>query len=181
MEYKRYFESLQLLILAASVSLNCYQALRLRDFKRLLQSHMEIQVGTVVGSLSVSDAEGRAVDIQLLNTKCPIVLYIVSPSCRWCDENAPRVSAVFNRYKYRAHFYAISLLPEGLPEFVQRTNLAMPVFTMRDLRAGRLLKLGATPQTIVIGSNGKVHRVWTGLYDASFEKEIGTALAASEF
>lgn len=181
MEYKRYFDSIQLVILAASVSLNCYQALKLRDFKRILQSQMEPQVGTMVNSLSVADSEGRAVDLQFHNTKSPTILYIISPSCRWCDENAPRVSAVFNRYKDRAHFYAISLSLEGLLPFVQRTHLAMPVFAVRDGRAGRQLKLGSTPQTILIGSDGKVHQVWTGLYDTSFDKEIDTALAVSEF
>jgi len=69
-------------------------------------------------------------------------------------------------------FIGVSLSEQSLAEYVAKNDLKLPVYS--GLSPGTLMtyKLGSTPQTIVISSEGKVLQDWAGAYIGDQKSQV---------
>ena len=106
------------------------------------------------------------------------ILYIFSPDCVYCKKNLTLMQALANDSKEKYRFIGISLKEEGLVNYVKRNNLRYTVLLAKSGSLGRQqLKLGPTPETILISDKGTVKDVWLGMYSGRVRKGIEAAFA----
>ena len=173
--------TLTLALLAASVGLNVYMARRVESLTSsitALKTEGRLQVGTALPAL-IGEALGDGqVPIPGAGSR-PTVLYVFTPTCGWCERNLDNIRSLHAAVGTRFNFVGVSLVREGLKEYVQRTNLRMPVIVADDAMR-KVYKFGSTPTTIVVSSDARVEQVWLGAFQgnhvASVERYFGTKL-----
>lgn len=162
-------------VLSLSVCINILQAMRiaaLQDTLQTLSARGELSVGSSLPTVwTVTDVNGRTVTLDFKSFAVPTVLYVFSPSCRWCERNSQSV-AFLAKHANGYRVVGISLAREGLVNFVERNQVLMPVYT--DLPKAMITSyhLGTTPETIVISPDGKVLGDWRGAYTGGTKSVI---------
>jgi peroxiredoxin len=164
-------------LLACSVLLNIFLANRISKLNQDLvwaNEQKQLTPGMVVTSLEVLDKDGKPVTISYLENSLPTVLYIFSPTCHWCEQNIGNINFLANYTGDKYRFIGISLSREKLEEYLVQHKMPFPVYHSLSDSARLSYGLGATPQTIVISSDGKVLRNWSGAYGNVLQEEIET-------
>lgn len=101
----RILESSSTILLMLSVALNVGLALKIRHLDTLLTPPPpEIAaVGSRVASLDVKDLLGNQQHVSLATGR-PVVLYVFSPTCKWCAKNLSNLKTLYalkhNDYKF---------------------------------------------------------------------------------
>ncbi len=71
----------------------------------------------------------------------------------------------------------LSLKPEGVKEYIERHQLGnISVIAKPDRKDLVKYKPSATPETVLIGSDGKVEKVWSGVISEKSQAELWQAL-----
>jgi hypothetical protein len=139
---------------------------------------LEIKAGTMLPTLEGIDSDGNRQSISYGQDARKTVLLVFSPRCRVCGENLPNWEAIINgidRESFR--LFAISLQSQGVKEYASRHGInGVTILTEIDSKYRVAYNLALTPQTILIGSDGKAERVWTGLLHGEDKREIERAL-----
>jgi len=102
----------------------------------------------------------------------PTVLYVVTPTCVWCARNMDNFKKLLAKESGQYRFIALSLAEQGLPEYVSKNDLRLPVYSGLPAEAIKTYKLGSTPQTIVVSPEGRVLQDWAGAYVGEQKSEI---------
>jgi len=159
-------QALIIVMLVASVALNVGLAHRLRQFNRLLGiTKVEpLQSGATVPPFRATDMEGHAQTVTYGEVSKPTVLYILTPSCSWCARNMENFRQLVAQRNVDYRFIALSLSKESLPEYVATHKLTIPIYASPSVEMQTTYKLGGTPQTIVISTEGRVLQNWAGAY-----------------
>ena len=110
--------------------------------------------------------------LSYVNTDRPTVLYVFTPPCHWCERNMDNIKELVARKGDEFRFIGISLAKEGLPDYVAKNGLAMPVFTELSDETKKAYGIGSTPHTIVVSPEGKVLQSWTGAYTGDKQKQV---------
>jgi len=72
---------------------------------------------------------------------------------------------------------AVSLIAQGTREYISRYDLnTIPVIAEPDPEVRVAYNLLLTPQTILISSDAKVEKVWTGVLRGEKQKELEQSL-----
>jgi hypothetical protein len=74
-------------------------------------------------------------------------------------------------------FVPISLTESGVPEFWSKAGAATAVYVTPFPETRQAFGLGATPQTIVLGSDGVILKNWRGAYTGSLLHEVDSVLS----
>jgi thiol-disulfide isomerase/thioredoxin len=117
------------------------------------------------GATRIADGRGRPQVIAFWATWCPP-----------CREELPGLERVFQRYRDRARFLAVSV--EGdeaaalVREFVRAQRLTLPV-ALDSGQASAAYHVDNIPQIVILDGDGKVAEVFRGLHD---ERELAAAL-----
>jgi hypothetical protein len=163
--FKRFSESWwPVLILAVLVNVLAYQ--RYNHVQRSAPNVVE--KGAVVASLSVLTLDGQKGQVNWAGTR-PTVLYVFRPDCIWCARNFNSLRTLHGDTRYR--FIALSLAKDGVREYLSTNGTPMPTYIATSETA-RTLKLGITPETIVVSPQGVVERVWPGAYTGPVKKDV---------
>ena len=156
------------LLAILSLAVNALQARRILLFQQSIEEpslHSSTIIGTkLANDLTVRDPGGREVTIRFASQQLPIVLYVFSPSCKWCIYNSTLVNATARQTTGRFVFIGVSLSEGGLAEFTKEYHLEFPVYSSLPDSLVNTLKLGRTPQTIVVSPSGFVVENWVGAY-----------------
>ena len=160
--------------LGGSLTLNVLMGRELQRQTVAGESRMAgIREGTSLPSIEALDLDGRAVSVVFASEK-PTVLYVLSPTCVWCQRNEKNIIELARKSATRYRFIGLSTggdLKE-LNEYLKRSPLPFDVFFVESAQAATELELGVTPQTAVIDRNGKVEHSWQGAYDGPTAQEI---------
>ena len=109
----------------------------------------------------------------------PVVLYIFSSTCGWCERNLENARTLAEGVATRYEFVALALGDEDVAEYLRERHLTWRVARVAP-EVQRAFRLGPTPQTLVIGPGGRVLHVWTGAYTGttaeSVEQTLGVTL-----
>ncbi|HEY6971330.1 MAG TPA: hypothetical protein VJA94_19120 [Candidatus Angelobacter sp.] len=122
--------------------------------------------GTQVSDLRGFDVQGRPLLLSYHGARRrKVLLFVFSPTCRFCAENWPNWWRIFPELNQNAvQPAAVDVTATATPEFiVQHQMTAMPVFVQVDPKAVPEYHFHLTPQTILVGADGKVEKVWSGV------------------
>ena len=102
--------------------------------------------------------------IELAAGPKPSLLYFMSPSCLWCERNGDNIAALWQQLKDSHRFVAISSSKHGLDNFLAQHPIPFDVLLAADVPAAvaNAYGLGATPNLILLSSDGFIKRVWAG-------------------
>jgi len=169
---KRY--KLVIVMLIGSVAINVVLAHRLSQFNSLLGTARveSLKSGVTVPPLHALDMEGQARTVNYDEVSQPTVLYILTPSCSWCMRNMDNFTQLVAQKKKEYRFIAVSLSKEDLAEYIRTNKLMIPVYLSPSSDIQRAYKLGGTPQTIVVSSEGRVLKNWEGAYVGEQKAQI---------
>ena len=166
-------------ILGISLITNLVLAYRLRKANVALASvptlpspPPTLPVGTSVQPLKVSSLEGRQEVISYADSQVPIVLYVFTPECSWCTRNLDNIKSLASQKQGAYRFIALSLSNNGVKEYAAQSKLDLPIFVGLAEEARQEYKLGTTPQTIVVSSEGKILQNWIGAYVGRQQTEV---------
>jgi peroxiredoxin len=161
-------------MLVMSVVINIVLARKLNQFNRLLGSTKveSLKAGVTVPPLRVVDMEGQARTLKYDEVSTPTILYILSPSCSWCTRNMANFRELVAQRNSEYRFIAVSLSKEGLPEYVTKHKLMIPVYASPSIEMQRAYRLGGTPQTIVVSTHGRVLKDWEGAYADDLKAQV---------
>lgn len=163
------------LFLVCSVITNVLLARKvelLKDAIMQLKSEGRLQLGSQLPPFEARTLEGIAQVVDFKSTKIPTVLYVFTPQCGWCKKNLENLRVLIDKSGARYKIIGVSLTREDLKEYMEREHLAFPVYTDLTDATKSIYRLGGTPETIVVSTEGKVLKVWLGAYTNDLREEI---------
>ena len=173
--------------LLLSAAMNVALAVRisvLRDRIETGGGERQEMVGRQMETLVGTNPTGDPVRVEFGEDGRPAVLYVFAPGCGWCDRNYEAVIALHTAAADRYRFVALSLEVEGLQEYTLTHPLPFEVVTGVDRELIEGYKLGRTPRTLVIDSEGAIESnfvgAWTGGNGRGVEAAFGVELPELE-
>lgn len=165
-------ENLGSLVLVAmlTISLSSNVALGIK-VRNLQNPQMGIRVGARIPRLPVLDQAGAKAEIRFDDGRWS-VLYVMSPTCAWCARNLSNIRELASAAGAKFRFVGVSTTAAKLDEYLKSTSVPFPVLAVDASRIPDGLSLTATPQTIVIGPDGRVGKVWMGALQGSAQAEV---------
>ncbi len=161
-------------LLLISVILNIFLARKVSRSTAMEMARSEslLRVGTAVPAIEGRSVDGAKKALDYHEVQIPTILYVFSPQCGWCEKNLDNLKALVGSSGSRYRVVGISLSHQDLKEYVEEKALALPVYTDIADPIRTAYRLGATPTTIVVSPEGKVLKVWSGVYSDRNRQEI---------
>jgi hypothetical protein len=119
---------------------------------------------------------GKPVTLDVGKSAKTTVLYVFSPHCVWCKRNLPNMRALMAAAGKRFDFVPISLDADGVSAYWAGIGARGAVYTEPSTASRSAYGFGGTPQTIVIGPDGKIVSDWSGAYTGPVLSEVSSTL-----
>jgi hypothetical protein len=126
-------------------------------------------------SLRVADPNGKPHLIRFSDVSVPTILYVFTPACSWCARNKDNVQAMYAGTHGRFRMIGLSLTDAGLNDYIAQHAINFEAYVIPDSVRSQL-KLGGTPQTLLVGQNGTLQKNWRGAYQGRLKSDIESAL-----
>jgi peroxiredoxin len=171
-------------ILVASVVLNVALIVRVGQLEfnlraaaalRVIANRNAIATGDVIPELQATGADGRRTTIALAGQQQPTVIYVFSPTCHWCTRNWQNVNMLAGRLRESHRMVGVSLSARELAGYIRKVKVGFPVYSAdidKPVGSGKKEFSGATPQTVLVDTNGKIQRIWSGAYFDATGREM---------
>jgi peroxiredoxin len=130
-------------------------------------------VGQQLPSLTAERRGGGKESIAFAATERPTLIYVFTPSCTWCARNLANIRQVIAEAGKTHRVIGISLDPD-VDAYEERVHLGIPIYVRPSRQTFEALRLGSTPQTIVLSGDGKVVKSWVGAYTGGTEREVAS-------
>jgi hypothetical protein len=157
-----------IVLLGVSVALNTALARELRSVRERSDRH--IALGSEAPPIAGRSTMGEPLNIRF-PAGGPAIVYYFSSSCSWCERNWRNIDELAHATAGR--FRLVGVSATSVPaDYLETRGIRMEVVTDIQDATIRGYRLGGTPQTIVIGSNGRVVRTWIGAYQGAVAQEI---------
>jgi hypothetical protein len=177
-------KSLALLFLACGVALVVSNALLVRRISQLRRIDEQLNIsnrlepGSTVPPLVGYDLAGNKVTYSYGDDPRDTVLLVFSPGCHACDENWPNWTRLIKGLDSKTTRLVIANIASGLPvttEYITQHEISgIPVITEVSPESMQAYRMLYTPQTILVGRDGKVRKVQTGsLKEKDFALDLG--------
>lgn len=127
-------------------------------------------VGERLRPVRLETLDARPIRIDWGADGRPTVLYAFRPGCAWCKRNLAAVQALAEGIASQYRVVGVSLTRDGLREYLNQSPFRFPVYVAGP--EARQLKLGGTPETLVISSDGVVMNAWLGAYVAKTSDDV---------
>lgn len=166
-----------ILIALCLLALNVVLLKQNRDLKNEKTNRLatpELAVGTQLSVLRGRNLNGNQEEISFGNDKRKSVLLILSPECSFCEKNLPIWKQIINGIDQSLfRVTVVSLSSHNLEKSLSQLQLdAGSVLTDVDPQDRQTYYFSSVPQTILVGTDGKVERVWTGLLYGDSLREV---------
>ena len=123
-------------------------------------------------SFIAKDVNGSPGVIDYRSQDKPTVLYIFAPDCDACQRNLSNIKALSEAARANYRFVGLSLTTDKLADYIRQNNFSFPVYTELPFFTTTTYKLGGTPQTIIVSTEGRVLKDWMGSYEGFLEQEV---------
>ena len=141
-----------------------------------------LRPGEIVPTLVGTDLHGRETRITFSGNSSRTLLLVFAPGCEVCEENAPNWAMVVEvAERERLRVVTVSLVPEVMlaEEFLSRNGLARFENVIGlAAQSRKAYRLTQTPQTIILGTDGRVEGIWTGIVAGARRDELESILKA---
>lgn len=161
--------------LLLSAGLNVALAVRVAQQRTAIEQDAgedRLQIGLRVNPFDARDSRGRTVRIDVQAEGRPTVLYTFQWGCAWCERNHEALLALHSQLSERYRFIGISLDDEHLEDMLEDYPLPFEVVSAVDRNFIEAYRLGGTPRTLVLDSQGKVEASYYGAYIGSTRSSI---------
>jgi peroxiredoxin len=160
-------------LLAANIAL-IHQNSQLKARLALPPPQMEASQGAQVPDLKGFDPDGKPVEVLYGRDSRKVLVLVFSPTCPFCDQNWPKWQQVISSLDRSAvRPVLVDVTSTTTAGFVSQHQLSsLPIILKADPQATVNYRFQLTPQTILVGSGGKVEKVWTGVLNDSALAEI---------
>lgn len=171
-------------LLVFSLGINLLLSRRVSSLKQQvtnIRSELRLTEGDKVPSMTIAakDPQGRDAVFDYRTNKLPTVVFVITPTCKWCTQNIMNMRELVEKASDRFQFVGFSLSSDKLNDYVTQNKLNFPIYTNLPLNPTSSYKLGGTPQTIVVSPTGEVLKVWSGAFADSIQKEVETFFGVS--
>lgn len=137
------------------------------------------KVGTRLDKLRLVRSDGLMQDLSFGNEQQPLVVYVLSPICKWCELNRPEIDSLATQISGKYRIIGISRTADGLAAYVAEKSPKFPIYSVDLGSGGDIIPLGATPATLVFSPQGTFVRGSTGAFIADEKKQIASYFAVS--
>lgn len=136
----------------------------------------QLKPGTPAPDFELESLDGKTVKLSELKGK-PVFLDFWATWCGPCRRALPHTQAFFEKYKDRAHIFAVNLREskEKVREFMERYDYSFPVLMDTKGAVAEAYQVSGIPHFVVIDAEGKIQLIKTG-YRAGTEKELEQVL-----
>src|ERR1700744_5810158 len=115
------------LVLTGSLSLNVWLGLQVLGTRRqialLNPPHaIEATLGGSLFDLDLNTPDGKQTKISMASRSRPLVLYIFSPTCKWCDLNLVQIRDLAETENRKFDFIGISTTGLGLEQYLKNSS-----------------------------------------------------------
>lgn len=150
---------------------------RLREGLLRMKAATRLAVGERVPPIYGEDAHGSLFQLHYEKIGRPTLLYVFSPSCRWCQRNIENFHTLGQKLAKSHRVVGVSLSEIPLSKRREETEkLGFPVVFNPSPESLEAYKLGGTPQTLLLSPDGVVLKNWTGAYANGLAEEIEKSL-----
>jgi peroxiredoxin len=132
------------------------------------------------------DVTGKPVELRYGEDPRKVLVLVYSPTCPFCDQNWPKWQQLISSLDHSAvRPIGVDVTSTTDAGFILQHQLSqLPVFLKVDPQATVNYRFQLTPQTILVGHDGKVEKVWTGVLNDSslgeLKQRLGSARAAAQ-
>lgn len=139
---------------------------------------LEVQLGTMLPPLQGVDVNGSRLVFPHGQDSRKTLLLVFSPTCSLCSDNMANWQSLIKEVDQDSfRLVGVSLKSEGTAEYITVHNLlSLPVIADVDPQSKEAYNLRLTPQAILIDSEGRAERVWSGLLQEKEKMEIKEVL-----
>jgi len=162
-------------LLAGSVALNCAQIIKLNRMQSRVAARPSIKPGTLIPPIAVVDAAGKTSELRYDGNPRPTVVYVTRAGCSWCERNRSNIDFLSTRFESKYRFVELSLLADKNKKLEAEKEGSRPARSFYGVTADKMFELyhiNATPQTLVVASNGQVLKNWSGAYNGRIREEV---------
>jgi peroxiredoxin len=139
---------------------------------------LELKIGKELPPMEGLGIDGEKAKFDYGRDARKTLLLVFSPGCYACEQNMDNWRGMISGLdedSYRV--IAVSLKPDGVKEYISKQDLPdIPVIAEVDPKVRVAYGLVVTPQTVLIGADGKAEKAWTGLLHEEEMEEIGQIL-----
>ena len=152
---------------------------RLKIMSAKPERKLEIETGTMVPPLEGIDLHGVKQRLSYGQDERKTLFLVFSPNCGACKENMPNWELMLKQIKEKQlRIVALSLDPSGVNNYISRYNLeGITVMSELEPRSRVAYNLVVSPQTILVDSEGRVEKVWTGVIEDKQKQDLEQTLA----
>jgi peroxiredoxin len=165
-------------LLMLSIILNLFlvfEVKRLKSSLSLIQSETrnhQIMIGKSVPSLDVQDLDGKHFSIDYTSVSKPMILYVFSPDCHWCERNLQNIKYLYENTKNQYNFVGLSIEKESVAKYKEEKDIPFPIFYNPSESNKLEYNFRSSPSTYVISSEGQVLGFWSGAFGNETQKNI---------
>lgn len=163
------------------IGLNLFLLKQNSNLKQTINANQKsiLTIGETILPLKGKDFSDNHVEIGVVE-KHKTLLFIFSATCYFCDQNASNWRRLAERIKSKKiRMIGISISEDG-EVFIRKHKMENQFLTINfttDMLAKKSL-FDATPQTILLDTQGKVEKIWRGILDEkSFEQVLDSMIA----
>ncbi|HKG46735.1 MAG TPA: redoxin domain-containing protein [Pyrinomonadaceae bacterium] len=162
---------LTLLVLNASLVI---QNRNLRELTTPTKRSIVLKEGSIVPALSGLDLNGTRISLNYQDDPRKAVMLVFSPRCAYCTQNLPNWHSIAQSLDPKLYrIMAVSTSADGVKEYVGQNSFPeVPIIADVDPKSRVSYEMNLTPQTILIDSQGRVEKIWTGVLQPDERTEV---------
>jgi peroxiredoxin len=159
-----------LVSLAVNVGLGLQWRSRAAEAPAVRPAVRELAEGARVPPIVGRSAAGEPMRVDVASGK-PLVLYVFSSSCGWCDQNLENVRTLAAAVGDRYRVVGLSL-DDDVAVYLARERLTFDVVVGVPRATLAALAVRGTPQTLVISPDGRLLKVWHGAWRGPLAQQV---------
>jgi hypothetical protein len=122
------------------------------------------QPGTTLASLHLLSADGSKAELQFGSNELPTVVYVMSPTCKWCERNLQMIDALVTQVHGRYRVIGISNTTKGLQDYIHKISPPFPIYYPDPNYTNAAITTDITPRTLLFSPSGSFIQGWNRAY-----------------
>lgn len=174
---KRNIIVIALVILLAGVAI--YQNAQRENKETLMPTEQAAKVNFLAPSFTLKGLDGKDYTIGGPREK-PLLVNFWASWCGPCEEEAPDLVNVYNKYQGQFELYAVNVTPgdkmENITKFVETYKFPFPVLLDKQGTNADTYRVVAIPTSFLIDRNGVIREVIHVLSPRDLDKKIANLI-----
>lgn len=138
-----------------------------------LKEEARLPRGQTLPPLVGEDSTGEPWHLDPSESPDPTLLYAYASTCSWCAKNLDNIRFLSEMLRSGYRVVGLSLSETPVSEREKEVEwLGFPILFEVSEETAQTYRLGGTPQTLLLSSEGAVMESWTGAYTGLLQSRI---------